>query len=84
MIVKAIDKDIGINGELSYHFKVGGENVQETDDFKINSNTGELRSKKFLDHEMQAKYEVSCEANTFVKCEIINDIENMIISFPLD
>lgn len=58
MTVKATDKDVGENGRLTYHFKVNDQNVQETDEFSIDANTGELRSKKYLDREIQAKYEV--------------------------
>lgn len=59
MTVKAIDKDIGENGRLTYHFKIDSENVQETEAFSIDINTGELRSRKFLDRETESKYEVS-------------------------
>lgn len=58
MTVKASDKDVGENGRITYHFKVDGHNVQETDDFIIDADTGELRSKKYLDREEKAKYEV--------------------------
>jgi hypothetical protein len=56
--VKATDKDQGENGQISYHFKVGNENVQETEEFAINADTGELRAKIILDREVRAKYEV--------------------------
>lgn len=58
MTVKAIDKDIGENGRVTYHMRVNNENVQETDEFTIDATTGELRSKKYLDREEQSKYEV--------------------------
>ncbi|KAJ4434750.1 hypothetical protein ANN_23319, partial [Periplaneta americana] len=56
--VKATDKDQGENGQISYHFKVGNENVQETEEFAINSDTGEIRAKIILDREVRAKYEL--------------------------
>ncbi|XP_021925581.1 cadherin-87A isoform X2 [Zootermopsis nevadensis] len=56
--VKATDKDQGENGQISYHFKVGNENVQETEEFAINADTGELRAKIILDREVRAKYEL--------------------------
>ncbi|GFG39325.1 hypothetical protein Cfor_05830, partial [Coptotermes formosanus] len=56
--VKATDKDHGENGQISYHFKVGNENVQETEEFAINADTGELRAKIILDREVRAKYEL--------------------------
>lgn len=59
MTVKAIDKDENENGRLTYHFKVDEENVQETEEFSINPNTGELRTKLSLDRETKSKYEVS-------------------------
>ncbi|KAJ8969553.1 hypothetical protein NQ314_001705 [Rhamnusium bicolor] len=58
MTVKAKDADKNENGRLTYHFKVNGENVQETNEFNINPNTGELRTKQVLDREMQPKYEL--------------------------
>lgn len=58
MTVKAIDKDENENGRLTYHFKMNDENVQETEEFSINPNTGELRTKLSLDRETKSKYEV--------------------------
>ncbi|KAK9728307.1 Cadherin domain [Popillia japonica] len=58
MTVKAVDKDVGENGRITYHFRVDGENVQQTDEFSIDADTGELRSRKYLDRETQAKYEL--------------------------
>lgn len=58
MTVKAVDKDGGENGRVSYHLRVKDRNVQETDEFVIDADTGELRSKVFLDREVRAKYEV--------------------------
>lgn len=59
MTVKATDKDAGENGRITYHLKVDEHNIQETDDFIIDAETGELRSKKYLDREERAKYDVS-------------------------
>ncbi|XP_018562347.1 cadherin-87A [Anoplophora glabripennis] len=58
MTVKAIDKDENENGRLTYHFKVDEENVQETEEFSINPNAGELRTKVSLDRETKSKYEL--------------------------
>ncbi|KAJ8921829.1 hypothetical protein NQ315_008461 [Exocentrus adspersus] len=58
MTVKAVDKDENENGRLTYHFKVNGENVQETDEFTINPKTGELRTKQNLDRETKSEYEL--------------------------
>lgn len=58
MTVKATDKDMGENGRVTYHLQVDDHNVQETDDFIIDADTGELRSKKYLDREEKAKYDV--------------------------
>lgn len=59
MTVKAVDKDSGENGRVTYHLKVNNHNVQETDEFIIDMDNGELRTKMFLDREVQSKYEVS-------------------------
>lgn len=64
MTVKAVDKDDGENGRVSYHLKLDDENVQETAEFVINPDNGELRTKVFLDRETRARYDVSCP--TFV------------------
>jgi hypothetical protein len=58
MTVKATDKDENENGRITYHLKVDGQNVQETDEFSIDASTGELRTKMFLDREEKSKYEV--------------------------
>ncbi|KAG5879259.1 hypothetical protein JTB14_012529 [Gonioctena quinquepunctata] len=58
MTVKAVDKDENENGRLTYHFKIDGENVQETSEFSINPKTGELRTKQILDREMRPKYQL--------------------------
>jgi len=59
MTVKARDEDTGDNGRVSYHLKArGGALIQETDEFVINAETGELRTKVILDREQQPKYEV--------------------------
>lgn len=60
LTVKAIDRDPGENGRISYHLKVGNKNVQETEEFSIDQETGELRSKIILDREIKSKFEVSC------------------------
>ncbi|XP_063226687.1 cadherin-87A isoform X2 [Bacillus rossius redtenbacheri] len=56
--VKAVDKDAGENGRVSYHFRVGNENKQETEEFFIDPDTGELRTKIILDREAKDKYEL--------------------------
>lgn len=58
MTVKATDNDTGINGKIKYHLQVNNQNVQETDDFAIDENTGELRIKRQLDRKKQSKYEL--------------------------
>lgn len=58
MTVKAIDKDTGENGRVTYHLKVNNHNVQETDEFVIDMDNGELRTKMFLDREVKSKYEL--------------------------
>lgn len=58
MTVKANDEDAGDNGLVKYYLQVNNQNVLETDEFKINENTGELTLKKNLNREKQAKYEL--------------------------
>lgn len=59
MTVKATDKDEGDNGKVTYHLRVDDANVQETDEFVIDAESGELRTKVYLDREVKSKYEVS-------------------------
>lgn len=58
MTVKASDNDTGINGHLKYHLQKNSQNVQETDDFRIDEMTGELRLKRQLNRKHQSKYEL--------------------------
>nr|CAH7738219.1 unnamed protein product [Callosobruchus chinensis] len=58
MTIKALDRDENENGRITYHFKVDGENQQETKEFKIDSITGELRTKQMLDRETRANYDL--------------------------
>nr|XP_012135515.1 PREDICTED: cadherin-87A isoform X2 [Megachile rotundata] len=58
LTVKAIDRDPGENGHVNYHLKVGNRNVQETEEFSIDQDTGELRSKIILDREAKSKFEL--------------------------
>lgn len=59
MTVKAADSDEGENGRVTYHLKLDDINVQETAEFVINPDNGELRTKVFLDREVRARYDVS-------------------------
>lgn len=58
MKVRANDADEGENGRITYHFKVNDTDVQETDEFFIHPDTGDLRTKIILDREVKSKYEV--------------------------
>lgn len=60
LTVKAVDRDSGENGRVSYHLKVGNKNTQETEEFSIDQESGELRSKIILDREAKSKFEVKC------------------------
>ncbi|KAK9508052.1 hypothetical protein O3M35_007799 [Rhynocoris fuscipes] len=58
LTVKAKDGDSGENGRITYHFKVKDENVQETNEFTIDENSGELRAKIPLDRETKSSYQL--------------------------
>lgn len=58
LMVSAEDKDRGENGRVSYYLKVGDTNVEETEQFRINTVTGEIRTKSILDREEKAKYQL--------------------------
>ncbi|XP_038218379.1 cadherin-87A-like [Zerene cesonia] len=56
--IKAIDADTGENGRVSYYLKVDNRNVVETQEFSLDTNTGQLRTKTFLDRETQPEYQL--------------------------
>lgn len=58
MTVAASDGDVGDNGVVRFHLRVGDANVQETKLFAIDAVTGLLQTKTALDREHTAKYEV--------------------------
>ncbi|XP_045467864.1 cadherin-87A isoform X2 [Harmonia axyridis] len=62
MTVKAVDDDEGENGRITYHLRTNVGNVQETEEFIIDSDTGELRTKKALDSEKKSRYELTLVA----------------------
>nr|XP_053634394.1 LOW QUALITY PROTEIN: cadherin-87A-like [Cherax quadricarinatus] len=56
--VEAEDKDLGANGEVRYHLRVGEENLQDTSEFHLDPITGLLTTKLVLDSRKQSKYEL--------------------------
>ncbi|XP_072929429.1 cadherin-87A [Epargyreus clarus] len=56
--IKATDEDTGENGRVSYYLKVDNQNVGETQEFSLDRDTGELRTKTFLDREHKAEYQL--------------------------
>lgn len=65
--IQAYDEDSGHNGIVKFSFKINGsKNTQETDDFKIDPDTGLIITKKSLDRESVAKYELVLSAADFM------------------
>lgn len=58
LIVRATDNDLGENGKISYHLQLNNQNLQETDVFKIDPNSGELRTKKELNRKECPNYDI--------------------------
>ncbi|CAB3226941.1 unnamed protein product [Arctia plantaginis] len=56
--IKATDEDSGENGRISYYLKVNNQNVGETAEFSLDKDTGELRTKTFLDREHKSEYQL--------------------------
>ena len=56
LVLKAEDADTGENGRVTYHIRVGEQLVQETAEFQLDANSGELRTRLKLDREAQASY----------------------------
>ncbi|XP_008833723.2 protocadherin beta-13 [Nannospalax galili] len=74
--VSATDKDIGINGEISYSLFQASYDISKT--FSIHPLTGEVRLKEQLDFERTQSYEVNIEARdagSFSgKCTILTQV----------
>ncbi|XP_036327722.1 cadherin-87A [Rhagoletis pomonella] len=58
LTVKATDNDTDENGYITYHLQVNNENVQETEEFRIDAVTGELRTKRELNRKERANYDI--------------------------
>ncbi|XP_076043934.1 cadherin 87A isoform X2 [Oratosquilla oratoria] len=57
--VEAEDKDAeGPNSRVRYHLRLGDDNLQETPEFKLDPETGQLTTRKILDREVTPKYEL--------------------------
>ncbi|KPJ17447.1 Cadherin-87A [Papilio machaon] len=63
--IKATDADSGDNGRVSYYLKVDNRNVRDTPEFSLDTDTGELRTKTFLDREHKAEYQSLPGTNGF-------------------
>uniref|UniRef100_A0A8I5ZTE3 Protocadherin beta 16-like n=1 Tax=Rattus norvegicus TaxID=10116 RepID=A0A8I5ZTE3_RAT len=74
--VSATDKDIGVNGEISYSLFQVSNDISKT--FSIHPLTGEVRLKEHLDFEKTQSYEINIEARdagTFSgKCTILTQV----------
>jgi len=65
--VQAFDEDSGNNGVVKFSFKVNGTtNVQETDEFRIDPESGIIISKKILDREEHDHYDVILVAHDYL------------------
>ena len=56
--VNARDRDLGENQRISYFLKVNNVNVESTNEFSMNPNTGELRAIGRFDREEKERYEL--------------------------
>lgn len=74
--VSATDKDIGVNGQISYSLFQVSDDISKT--FSIHPLTGEVRLKEHLDFEKTQSYEINIEARdagTFSgKCTILAQV----------
>lgn len=55
LIVKAVDQDSGDNGKVSYFLQVNDKSVAKTEEFQIDSETGELRTSRELFRQEKSK-----------------------------
>lgn len=58
LTVCAEDKDFGENGRVTYFFKVANSNAQQTDEFIINTETGQIKTQILLDYETKPSYQL--------------------------
>uniref|UniRef100_A0A1I8MKU3 Cadherin domain-containing protein n=1 Tax=Musca domestica TaxID=7370 RepID=A0A1I8MKU3_MUSDO len=58
LTVKASDNDTDENGRIFYHLQVKDQNLQETEEFKIDAETGELRTNSDLQRKEKANYDL--------------------------
>ncbi|KAG6448204.1 hypothetical protein O3G_MSEX005352 [Manduca sexta] len=72
--IQATDEDSGDNGRVSYYLKVDNQNVGETQEFSLDSDTGELRTKTFLDREVKAEYQF--ESLRLLTVVLVDDDDN--------
>ncbi|XP_049983969.1 protocadherin beta-8-like [Alexandromys fortis] len=74
--VSAMDKDIGVNGEISYSLFQASDDISKT--FSIHPLTGEVRLREQLDFEKTQFYEVNVEARdagtVSGKCTILTQV----------
>ncbi|KAM7320177.1 hypothetical protein ACRRTK_020620 [Alexandromys fortis] len=74
--VSATDKDIGVNGEISYSLFQASDDISKT--FSIHPLTGEVRLREQLDFEKTQFYEVNVEARdagtVSGKCTILTQV----------
>ncbi|NXJ03333.1 PCDBF protein, partial [Odontophorus gujanensis] len=74
--VIATDADMGINGEITYHFSHAAAENQSK--FTINAKNGEIRLREPLDFETTQKYEVSVRATDggglSALCKVLVDV----------
>ncbi|KAG9461076.1 hypothetical protein GDO78_018216, partial [Eleutherodactylus coqui] len=61
-LVKAIDIDEGVYGQVTYSFSETSENVHQTGTFIIHPLTGEIKTNSKLDFEQIRNYELSVQA----------------------
>uniref|UniRef100_A0A1A9WEW2 Cadherin domain-containing protein n=1 Tax=Glossina brevipalpis TaxID=37001 RepID=A0A1A9WEW2_9MUSC len=58
LTVKAFDNDTDENGKVFYHLQMNDQNIQETDEFKIDAESGELRANKDLYRKIKDNYDL--------------------------
>ncbi|XP_053321571.1 protocadherin gamma-B5-like isoform X2 [Spea bombifrons] len=85
LFVTAADQDEGINAQVMYSFIQTSGNTFDTDFFKIDATSGEIKTNKMLDFEKRNNYEISVQAKdrgglvhqTKVLVEITDENDNV-------
>lgn len=79
-VITAEDADDGPNGQLSYGIKVNGSCQNQTDEFEIQSMTGQLFSKTTFDRESVSEYRLLlCARDYLAEPQVFETLQSLLV-----